>query len=112
MALYIPPGRRRRRSIAVAIATLSWTSVAPTRPSDPTNPRDPTYAWPAGIQQAVNHARQFHMRVMLQIIGTPPWANGGKPWNWVPSNPSDFAAFASAAASLAAKIEATFGVER
>jgi hypothetical protein len=33
----------------------------------------------------------------LEIIGAPPWANGGKPWNWAPTNPKDYADFAIAA---------------
>jgi hypothetical protein len=36
---------------------------------------------------------------MLQIIGAPPWANGGHTdWSWAPRNPQDFATFAAAAA--------------
>ena len=37
------------------------------------------------------------MQVLLEIIGAPSWANGGH-WNWAPSDPSDFATFAAAAA--------------
>jgi hypothetical protein len=38
------------------------------------------------------------MRVLVMIVGTPPWANGGRDWNWVPRHAADFAAFATAAA--------------
>jgi hypothetical protein len=38
------------------------------------------------------------MHMALQIVGAPPWANGGKPWNWAPKNPQDYANFAIAAA--------------
>ena len=38
------------------------------------------------------------MRVALQIIGAPRWANGGHGWNWAPRKPQDFADFATAAA--------------
>jgi hypothetical protein len=38
------------------------------------------------------------MRVLLQIIRTPGWANGGRSWNWAPAHPGDMAAFAAAAA--------------
>jgi len=79
-------------------AALSWNSVAPTGPRQPTNPRDHAYQWPIAIQQAVDQAKRFHMQVMLQIVGVPPWANGRHPWNWVPYRPSDFGAFATAAA--------------
>jgi hypothetical protein len=62
------------------------------------DPRDRAYHWPADVQQALAQARRFHMRVLLQIIGTPRWANGGHDWNWVPRRTSDFGAFAAAAA--------------
>ena len=63
---------------------LRWDEVAPTRPVDPADPRDPAYHWPGEIQQALTQARRFHMRVLLQIIGAPAWANGGQSWNWAP----------------------------
>lgn len=85
--------------VSIYQADLSWNLIAPNRPRNPANPRDPAYHWPAEIQQAITQARRFHMRVLLQIIGTPPWANGGHAdWSWAPRNPQDFATFASAAA--------------
>jgi hypothetical protein len=77
---------------------LKWYEVAPTRPQDPANPNDPAYQWPASIAQAISQAKRYHMQVLLQIIGTPSWANHGKTWNWAPANPSDYGAFAAAAA--------------
>lgn len=78
-------------------AALNWSEVAPTRPANPANPHDPAYRWPAEIQQAVQQAKRFHMRVLLQLIYTPSWANGGRSQAWVPSHSSDFATFAAAA---------------
>jgi len=64
-------------------------------------PGEPT-AWSNAIRRIVEdpqrEASRYHMRVALQIIGAPSWANGGKPWNWAPHNPRDFANFAIAAA--------------
>ncbi len=77
---------------------LLWNATAPTRPRHPTDPSDPAYVWPAEVTAAVAEASRYHMRVALQIIGAPSWANGGKPWNWAPHNPRDFANFAIAAA--------------
>jgi hypothetical protein len=80
-------------------STLNWGNIAPTRPADPTNPQDPAYHWPSAIDQAVAQAQHFHMRVLLQLNTTPPWANGGHTnWDYAPRNPGDFAAFATAAA--------------
>jgi hypothetical protein len=85
--------------VSIYEADLAWNVVAPGRPRNPGDPRDPAYHWPAQIQQAIAQARRFHMRVLLQIIGAPAWANGGHAdWSWAPHNPLDFAAFAAAAA--------------
>ena len=78
---------------------LDWSQVAPTRPADPTNPADPAYEWPADVQQALTDAAPYHMRVLLQLINAPAWADGGHSGpGWAPRNPADFAAFAQAAA--------------
>ena len=76
---------------------LDWYLIAPQRPSDPSNPNDPAYQWPASVQEVVTQAAAFHMRVLLQVIGAPGWANGGHPWNWAPS-PASYATFAATAA--------------
>jgi hypothetical protein len=77
---------------------LNWFEVARPRPHNPRNPNDPAYVWPAKVTQAVAEARRYHIQVALEIIGSPHWANGGKPWVWAPSNPQDYANFAIAAA--------------
>jgi hypothetical protein len=77
---------------------LVWASVAPTRPSQPTNPGDPAYHWPAAIQQAVSDGQRYGIRVLLQVLTAPPWANKNRSQNYPPSNPADYAAFITAAA--------------
>jgi hypothetical protein len=77
---------------------LHWNLIAQQRPRSPRNPNDPAYVWPAEVTTAVAEAKLYHIQVALQIIGAPSWANGGKPWNWVPRNPQDYANFAIAAA--------------
>jgi hypothetical protein len=77
---------------------LYWSSIATRRPDNSRNPNDPAYVWPAEVTQAVAEAKRYHIQVALQISGAPPWANGGKPWNWAPRNPQDYANFAIAAA--------------
>ena len=88
----------RQLGVSIYEIALPWADVAPTRPARATNPADPAYRWPTEVQQAVTEARRFHMRVLLQIIGAPPWANGGHGSNWAPVHPATFAAFATAAA--------------
>ena len=77
---------------------LDWSAIGAREPANPSNPDDPAYVWPAEVDRAVAEAEDDHMRVALQIIGAPAWANGSKPWNWAPRKPGDFAAFAVAAA--------------
>jgi hypothetical protein len=88
----------RQLGVSIFEHDLAWGQVAPTRPRDPTNPADPAYKWPPEVAQAVAQARRFHMRVLLQIAGAPMWANGNEPANWAPTDPAEFAAFATAAA--------------
>jgi hypothetical protein len=88
----------RRLGVSIFELDVPWAEVAPTRPRRPADPADPAYEWPAEVQQAITQARRFHMRVLLQVIGAPPWANGHEPSNYAPRNPADFAAFATAAA--------------
>ncbi len=77
---------------------LDWSTIAAREPVDASNPDDPAYAWPAEIGSAIAEAERDHIKVALEIIGAPAWANGAKPSNWAPRKPGDFAAFAMAAA--------------
>ncbi len=77
---------------------LGWSEVAPNPPSDPTNPNDPAYQWPADVTYAISQAAQYHMRVVLQVAGSPAWANGGQAPNYPPNSAGDLAAFLIAAA--------------
>jgi hypothetical protein len=88
----------KRLGVKIYETDLYWFEVAPHRPRHPANPNDPAYRWPASIAQAITQAKRYHMQVLLQIIGTPPWANHGRAWNWAPSQPSNYATFAAAAA--------------
>jgi hypothetical protein len=89
----------RQLGVKIFEISLNWEQVAPTRPADPTNPADPAYEWPSEIDQAVALAKRFHMQVLIQLIDTPPWANGGHADPiWAPRHAPDFAAFATAAA--------------
>jgi hypothetical protein len=78
-------------------ATLQWSDVAKRRPRHPKSPADPAYKWPADIDYAVREARRYHMKVMLLVMGSPKWANGGRSPRWAPKHPSDYARFALAA---------------
>ena len=76
---------------------LNWYQVAPVRPLAPTNPLDPSYQW-AAYDQAVIRAQAMGAQVLLHVIGTPPWANGGQDWRYAPSDMNDLRNFTIAAA--------------
>ena len=76
---------------------LNWAAAAPTPPRNAIDPRDPAYQWPAQISYALQQASRYHMRVMLQVIATPAWANGGRAWNYPPTHVGALAQFLTAA---------------
>ena len=74
-----------------------WDQIAPTtKPLLPTDPLDPAYQWPQYLVDAVADANAQGIQVQLLIMGTPPWANGGKSWQFVPDQSQDFGDFATA----------------
>jgi hypothetical protein len=76
---------------------LSWRAVAPTRPARPGDPTDPAYRWDT-YDAAVTAAKANGIKVLLSIVGTPVWANGGGPAAKAPTSASDLHSFAYAAA--------------
>ena len=72
-------------------------TVAPRRPADPRDPDDPAYDW-ATYDRTVVYAKQFGMKVVFSILGTPRWANAGKGWNVAPTKMADLKNFVTAAA--------------
>jgi hypothetical protein len=77
---------------------IDWPDVASSRPANPTDPADPAYKWPGKVDNAITQAGASGMDVMVQILFTPSWANGGKDPAWAPTDPADAAAFFTAAA--------------
>jgi hypothetical protein len=77
--------------------TLHWNEIARRRPADPSSPRDPAYDWhrPDAILRGL---RRYGLTPVLTLVGTPAWANGGRPPNFAPPRPRDFRRFALAAA--------------
>jgi hypothetical protein len=83
--------------VQVLQTQLSWASSAPQRPGDPTNPADPTYRWPAALDQAVREAARYHIQLAVMVRGSPSWSNGGQDPSWAPNDPADYANFVAAA---------------
>jgi hypothetical protein len=76
---------------------LYWNRVAKSRPRNPSDPNDRAYDWRA-YDRALERADRHGIEVMLSIIGTPRWANGGKASQYAPRRMRDLQAFATAAA--------------
>ncbi len=76
---------------------VRWNRIAPTRPGNPKNPADTAYRWPAEVDYAVREGRRYGITVSVMLFGAPGWANGGRPENWAPKRPIEFARFAYAA---------------
>ena len=72
-------------------------AVAKRRPTDATDPGDPAYNW-ALYDRLVRYATESNIKVVLTILFTPSWANGGKSRTTAPTNPRDLQNFAHAAA--------------
>lgn len=87
------------RDLGVGIyqMAIAWSDIAPTEPADPTNPADPAYQWPASFGETISEAQRYGMKVMVMVIGAPPWANGGESDRaWAPRRPEDYANFMTA----------------
>lgn len=76
---------------------LEWDKVASVRPIDPANPLDQAYNW-SRYDSAATRAQQIGAELLLHVIGTPPWANGGRPRQYAPDAMLDLHSFTLAAA--------------
>jgi hypothetical protein len=92
----------RQLHAQVVRANLRWggqpLAVATRRPENPGDPADPAYNW-SPFDEMVKRAAEVNVKVVATIVGTPPWANGGKALYYPPKKMSDLRAFAVAAAN-------------
>ena len=87
-------------NVQVLRITLTWggrDGVANTRPVHPTDPADPAYQW-SRYDRAIEGASRARMEVLLTIVGSPSWANGGQGAQHAPSSATTLREFAYAAA--------------
>jgi len=90
-------GMLRQLRVQIVRINLNWPDVAKRRPAHAQDPADPAYDWDL-YDRAIRYAAQNNMQVLLTILFTPSWANGGKKRNVPPSNSTDLRNFAYAAA--------------
>jgi hypothetical protein len=77
---------------------LHWASVARRKPINALDPNDAAYDWSL-YDRAALFSNKYGIKLLLSIIDTPGWANGGEGKNRAPTNMSDLRAFALAAAT-------------
>jgi hypothetical protein len=74
-----------------------WAVANSARPKDPNDPGDPAYNW-ALYDRLVKYATDNNIKLVLSILFTPGWANGGKGRTVPPTDFKDLENFAYAAA--------------
>jgi hypothetical protein len=77
---------------SVIHTTANWPQLAPTKPANPSNGDDPAYRL-ADLDELVYQAGVTGMRVMIDVTGTPKWANGGQSPNHLPRSFSTLTTF-------------------
>jgi len=95
---YSPDSEQNLAAAANAGATVihtaaSWPQIAPTRPVHPLDADDPAYHL-ADLDTLVREASKYGLRVMVNISGTPKWANGNQTPNHMPKKLRDLTNFA------------------
>jgi Cellulase (glycosyl hydrolase family 5) len=83
--------------VRVVRYTLRWDQIARSKPTSATDPSDTAYDWSA-TDPVLDGLRAHGIDVVVQLLGTPAWANGHKASNYAPTSGATFAAFATAAA--------------
>src|SRR4051812_22572964 len=77
---------------SVIHTTATWAQIAPKKPANPLNGNDRAYKL-ADLDELVFQSGLHNLRVMIDITGTPKWANGGKAPNVMPKRLADLTAF-------------------
>jgi Cellulase (glycosyl hydrolase family 5) len=100
---WVPDRRDRiaasaREGATVMRLLVHWNQTVPRRPADGSDPFDPAYNL-NDLDEAIRAAQRSDMEVVLTLVGTPRWANGGKGPNVMPRRVADFGAFCKALAS-------------
>jgi hypothetical protein len=76
---------------------IRWDTTARQRPTDARDPDDAAYTW--SDDPILDGLREHGIAVVLGLVGTPRWANGGRAPNVAPTSAKSFGDFAAAAAA-------------
>jgi hypothetical protein len=80
--------------VGIARLTIRWDEVAPIEPASERDPADPAYRW-GSFASVLDGLHDHHINAVVTIWGSPRWANGNHPPNWLPDH--GFGNFAYAA---------------
>ena len=72
--------------------SANWAQIAPKRPATASSIDDPAYRL-GDLDELVANAQTNGMRVLIDVTGTPRWANGNKTPNHMPLRLSDLTTF-------------------
>ena len=89
-----------RLGVRILRIDLHWggpSGVALARPEQPTDPNDSAYDW-SEYDRTVIAAHRNGIQLLLSIVSTPQWANGGSGVNVAPERAADLRDFTFAAA--------------
>ncbi|HET8892706.1 MAG TPA: hypothetical protein VFM96_01220 [Gaiellaceae bacterium] len=86
----------RQLGVGLVRFTLRWDRVAPSKPANARDPADPAYQW-GSFDAVLRGLHAAGISALVTLYGSPGWANGGHPANWLPSTTA-IADFAYAAA--------------
>lgn len=90
-----------RLDVRLIRATLRWgqgpLAVSKRRPAKGADPGDPAYNF-SPFDEMMKRAAAAGIKVVVTIVGTPAWANGGKPRYIAPKKMADLRKFARAVA--------------
>jgi hypothetical protein len=90
--------RLRATGVQIVRFSLQWDQIAKAQPATATDPDDPAYAWD-GWDAVVQELHRQRLNTLLDIVGSPAWANGGRGASYAPTSAGSIAAFATAAAT-------------
>jgi hypothetical protein len=90
--------RLRATGVQIVRFSLQWDQIAKAQPAAATDPNDPAYTWD-GWDAVVQELHQQGLNTLLDIVGSPAWANGGRSAAYAPTSGGSIAAFATAAAT-------------
>ena len=96
----LEPGLQTLDELGVGLVRymVNWRQVAPTKPRHPANPGDPAYDW-SSTDTILGALHAHGVDVLLTLVRTPAWANGGHGQNAAPTSKYTLASFAGAVAT-------------